>query len=384
MKHYDDTFRDSGYINNVEQIEGLTPKQKAELSEVTNTYRFRSSEYYLSLIDWNNPKDPIRRLIIPDNCELDQWGALDPSGEHNYTIMPGLEHKYHSTALLLVSNVCGGICRYCFRKRVFLTGSDDILKDIDAAIDYIALHPEITNVLLTGGDPLILSTRRLRLIIDRLAQIEHVRIIRIGSKMLAFNPFRVINDPELPKMIRETIEAGKQVYVMMHFNHAQEITDVAREAIKILQGAGAILCNQTPMIRGVNDDPLVLAELFRELSFMGVPPYYIFQCRPAKGNRAFSVPMEEGYQIFEAAKAMVSGLAKRARFVMSCTSGKIEIAGLTEDKVFFKYHRAAEDSNSSKFIVCQRNPQGYWFDDYEELELDSHEIDSTSDFTNWD
>jgi len=124
------------------------------------------------------------------------------------------------------------------------------------------------------------------------------------------------------------------------------------------------------MIRGVNDRPEVLAELFRKLSFVGVPPYYVFQCRPAVANKAYAVPIEEGYQIFERAKALVSGLAKRARFVMSHATGKIEIIGLAHDRVYFKYHRAANDGDSGRFLAYQRNGDAFWFDDYEETVRD--------------
>ncbi len=161
---------------------------------------------------------------------------------------------------------------------------------------------------------------------------------------------------------------------MTHFNHPRELTEVAVKAIKLLHQTDAILANQTPLIRGVNDDPLVLAELFRQLSFVGIAPYYVFQCRPASGNKGFAVPIEEGYQIFEQAKARASGLAKRARFVMSHESGKIEIAGLTENRVYLKYHRAANGDESGKFMVFERNPEAYWFDDYD-AKIRSHPIE---------
>lgn len=311
---------------------------------------------------------------MPDISEIEQWGNLDPSNEESFTILPGLEHKYSSTVRLLVSNVCGGICRYCFRKRVFLKEHGEILTDLPAAADYIDSHKEVTNILLTGGDPLILSTTKLRRIIDALLPIDHVRIIRLGTKMLAFNPYRILDDHDLYDMISDCVDYGKQIYVMTHFCHPRELTKQAIDAVRILKHAGAILTNQTPLIRGINDDPQVLADLFAELSFIGIPPYYVFQCRPASGNKGYAVPIEEGYQIFEQAKARVSGLAKRARFVMSHISGKIEIIGLTDNRVYFKYHRAADDSDSSSFMVLNSNPDAYWFDDYDEV-IKTHPMD---------
>ncbi len=127
-----DTSTDVTYFDTIEEIERLTEDERSQLRGVSRLYRFCANDYYLSRIDWSDPEDPIRRAIIPDAAELEQWGSFDPSGEVNFTVMPGVEHKYASTVLLLVSKKCGGICRYCFRKRVFIEGQDDILHDLDA------------------------------------------------------------------------------------------------------------------------------------------------------------------------------------------------------------------------------------------------------------
>ena len=285
--------------------------------------------------------------------------------------MPGLEHKYNSTALLLISNLCDGICRYCFRKRVFIEPQKEYLRDLPAAMEYIKGHREITNVLLTGGDPLVLKTSKLERIIRLLREIEHVRIIRIGTKTPAFNPYRIIDDPALLEMVKKYSTENKRIYVITHFVHTRELTDVAVSSVALLQKAGAILANQTPLIRGLNDKPEVLAELLAKLSFIGVPPYYIFQCRPALGNRAYTVQVEAGYEIVEQAKARVSGLAKRARYVMSHSTGKIEIIGKTKELIYFRYHRAAKDTDSGRLLACKSNPDAYWLDDYEQIVQDS-------------
>lgn len=355
------------YLTKIEQLERLSERQRAELKKVADEFAFRANDYYLSLIDWDDPDDPIRRIIIPSTQELKRWGRLDPSDEKAYTILPGLEHKYNSTALFLVSNVCDGICRYCFRKRVFIEPQSEYLRDLPAALQYIREHREITNVLLTGGDPLVLTTSKLENIIRPLREIEHVQIIRIGTRIPTFNPYRIIDDAALLEMIKRYSTDERKLYVMNHFMHPRELTDVAVKAVNLLREAGAVLTNQCPLIRGVNDNAEVLAELLRKLSFIGVPPYYVFQCRPAVGNRAYTVPLEEGYDIFEQAKSMVSGLAKRARFVMSHSSGKIEIIGKTRDMVYFKYHRAAKDEDSGRFLAFARNPNACWLDDYTEV-----------------
>ena len=229
---------------------------------------------------------------------MEEWGRLDASYEQMYTPVPGVEHKYKDTALLLVNDVCGAYCRYCFRKRLFMDGNDEVVRDVSGGLDYIRAHSEISNVLLTGGDPLIMSTSKLEPIIRQLREIPHVQIIRIGSKMPAFNPFRIINDPSLLKMIETYSTAEKRIYVMAHFNHPRELTDEAEQGLHLLLRSGAIVVNQSPLIRGINDDSGTLANLFARLSFIGVPPYYIFQCRPTEGNKSYSVPIEEAYEIF--------------------------------------------------------------------------------------
>lgn len=353
------------YIAKISSLAGLSEQEKHRLRRVAERFSFQASEHYLSLIDWDDPEDPIRRLIVPDVDELARWGSLDASREQDHTVIPGLQHKYNSTALLLASSRCGGICRYCFRKRIFLDNRNDQLKDLTGAVDYLRRHREISNVLLTGGDPLILSPARLEAIIARLMDIDHIRMIRIGTKMLAFDPSRVLDDPSLPELVQQVIARGKQVYFMNHFDHPREISEPSKEAIRRLSRTGAVLLNQTPMIRGINDTPRTLASLFRELAASGISPYYVFQCRPALGNKPYSVPVEEGYRVFESAKTMVSGLAKQARFVMSHALGKIEVVGVTDRHTFFKFHRAADDRNSGKFLVRRSNPHAHWFDDYE-------------------
>ncbi len=354
------------YLTKIEQLEQLSEKEKSELKKVIEKFAFRCSDYYLSLIDWSDPDDPIHRIIIPRLEELHEWGRLDPSDEKDYTVIPGLEHKYNSTVLLLVSNVCDGICRYCFRKRVFIKPQQEYMRDLPAAVQYIKEHSEITNVLLTGGDPLVLKPSKLENIIRQLREIEHVQIIRIGTKVPAFNPNRIIEQPDLLQMISKYSTDQKRIYLMTHFIHPLELTELSVKAVGLLQGAGAILANQCPLIRGVNDKPDVLAELLAKLSFIGVVPYYIFQCRPALGNRSYTVPIEEGYRIVEQAKSFVSGLAKRVRFVISHSSGKIEIIGKTGENIYFKYHRAANDADSSRFMAFKCNPNANWFDDYDE------------------
>jgi len=208
---------DVKYLTKIEQLEHLSRQEQTELRKVADEFAFRSNDYYLSLIDWDDPNDPIRQVIIPNMKELDRWGRLDPSDENLYTVMPGVEHKYSSTVLLLASNVCDGICRYCFRKRVFIEPQKEYLRDLPAALQYIKKHHEITNALLTGGDPLVLTTSKIENIIRQLREIDHIQIIRIGTKIPAFNPYRIIDDPALLEMIEAYSTGRKKIYVMTHF-----------------------------------------------------------------------------------------------------------------------------------------------------------------------
>lgn len=357
------------YVTKIDALKQIPAEEREQLEKVSEKFVFRTNDYYNSLIDWDDPADPIRRLVIPDVAELDEWGALDASGEHNYTRVPGLEHKYTDTALLLVNDVCGAYCRFCFRKRLFMNDNDEVHKDISEGVKYISEHPEINNVLLTGGDPLVMNTRRLRDIFSTLRQIDHVQIIRIGTKMPAFNPYRVLNDESLLEAISEFSTDYKKIYVMAHFNHPRELTDVAVKGLNALLKAGAIIINQTPLIAGVNDNPEVIQELFNKLSYIGIPPYYLFQCRPTEGNRTYSIPIERSLAIFEQARMGVSGLAKRARLSMSHVTGKIEILGMNDEHIFFRYQRAANPANDGKLMMYRRVPEACWFDDYSEDDL---------------
>jgi KamA family protein len=352
------------YLTNIDQVAELSMEEKERLRPVTGEFVFRSNDYYQALINWADPQDPIRRIVMPEIQELDGFGQWDASAEASYTVAKGLEHKYPDTGLLLVNNVCGAYCRFCFRKRLFTADNDEVTNDITDALDYVRQHKEINNILLTGGDPLVMSTGKLEKFIQRIREIDHVRIIRIGTKMLAFNPYRVINDPSLLEMVQKYSTQERKIFVMAHFNHPRELTEAALLAISLLQKAGATLVNQSPIIRGVNDRAAVLTELFERLSFSGVPPYYLFICRPTAGNRPFMVPIEEALETFEASRLSLSGLAKHARLCMSHKSGKIEVLAKTGRQILFRYHRAPNPLDRGRILAFDSDPAACWLDDY--------------------
>jgi len=350
------------YVRNLDQIDQLSSAEKAQLEPVAQEFVFRANDYYLNLIDWDDPHDPIRQLIIPREEELIDWGKLDASNEESVTVAQGVQHKYRDTVLLLCNEVCGAYCRYCFRKRLFMDDNDEVTNDISQGLRYIASHPEVNNVLLTGGDPLLMSTRRLVEIFSALRNIPHVKIIRLGSKLPAFDPYRVINDDELQAAFRKYSTPQQRIYLMAHFDHPRELTDVAIEGIDTCLRNGLVCLNQCPLIRGINDDADVLEEMYSKLSYIGCPPYYLFQGRPTAGNLPYEVPIVEGWDIFQDAIQRGSGLSRRARFVMSHERGKIEILAVDERFIYMRYHQAKDPADLGRLMIFHRDDQAYWLD----------------------
>jgi len=354
--------RRAKYVCSIDQLSNIPSHERDRLKRVAQRYAFRCTDYYLGLINWDDPHDPIRQLIIPREEELTDWGDLDASNEAGVTVDHGVQHKYPDTVLLLCNEVCGAYCRYCFRKRLFMNGNDEVTNDISAGLRYIEKHREVTNVLLTGGDPLLMSTRRLAEILDALRQIDHVRIIRIGSKLPAFDPWRVLDDAALQAVFRKASTPRRRVYLMAHFDHPRELTDAAIEGIACCIRNGVICVSQCPLVKGVNDDPDVLAKLYRKLSYIGCAPYYLFQGRPTAGNEPYEVPIVRGWEVFTEALSRGSGLIRRPRFVMSHASGKVEILAVDEERIYMRYHRAKDPADDGRFMIFKRDDDAFWLD----------------------
>jgi KamA family protein len=355
------------YFRKPSQIPEIPAAFARTLDAVAERFAFRVNDYYLGLIDWNDPADPIRRLVIPDPAELQDWGELDAGDEAVNTVVRGLQHKYRDTALVLLAATCAAYCRYCFRKRLFMRHNQETVWDPRPAFEYVARHSEITDVLLSGGDPLVLSTDRLAPIVRRFAGIPHVRTIRIGSKVPAFNPYRVLDDEALQDLVAQVTAGGTAVYLMAHFDHPRELTDLACDGIRVMQKAGANVLNQCPIIRGVNDTVEVLAELFERATELGMPQYYLFQGRPTAGNEPYAMPLVRGWRLFDAARRRCSGLSRMVRFVMSHASGKIEVLGVDDRHIYLRYHRALDAADESRVMVARRDDRAYWFDELELL-----------------
>ncbi|MCD4817623.1 MAG: phosphoribosylamine--glycine ligase [Candidatus Cloacimonetes bacterium] len=354
-------------ITSLEELESylnLNRKEKKLLKKVIERHPMSISKHYLSLIDFNDTKDPIRKMIIPSINELDISGSYDTSDEKSNTKFLGLQHKYSQTALFLSTHNCASYCRFCFRKRMVGATSQEILQNIERALTYINDHQEINNVLITGGDPLTLSTKLIEKFLNGLSKIEHLDFIRFGTKVPIFLPQRILGDSELLSILKNYSEKIKQIYFVLHINHPKEITKEFQAVVQKLLLSGIILNNQTVLMKNINDTPELLAELQNKLVKIGINPYYVFQCRPVKRvKNYFQIPLSKGYQVVEKAKAMMNGHSKRFKYIMSHKTGKIEIIGIKNDDIYFKYHQAKDKKNQGKFFKKKLKASACWLDE---------------------
>jgi KamA family protein len=354
-------------LTDLKKYAGLSSSEERKLKEVIKIHPMDMTRYYMSLIDWNNKKDPIRKMMIPSIEELNTIGSYDTSDEAGNTKLSGLQHKYQQTALLLSTNRCAAYCRFCFRKRLVGLPSSEILKRFNDCVKYINENKQITNVLISGGDPLVLPTKILGIFLEKLDKIRHLRFIRFGSKVPVAFPKRIYNDSKLLKLFKKYSRKNKRLYIVTHFNHPREITTESIKAIDALINSNIIISNQTVLMKGVNDSPKVLAELMNRLTSIGVIPYYVFQCRPvSRVKHNFQLPLYKGYKIVEDAKKLLNGHAKRFKFVMSHKTGKVEIVGIDVKYIYFKYNQAKNPKNLGRFFKRRLNKTGCWLDDFEQ------------------
>ncbi len=298
--------------NRIETLEDLkkyvtlTPEEEEGVKKTLQTLRMAITPYYISLIDPNNPDCPVRKQAVPTAKETYQSPAdlLDPLHEDEDSPVPGLTHRYPDRVLLLITDMCSMYCRHCTRRR--FAGQKDAesaVDRIDRAIEYIAKTPQVRDVLLSGGDALMVSDERLEYIISRLRQIPHVEIVRIGSRTPVVCPQRITDN--LVNMLKKY----HPVWLNTHFNHPQEVTKEATEACARLANAGIPLGNQTVLLRGVNDCVNTMKKLMHELVKMRVRPYYIYQCDLSMGIEHFRTPVSKGLEIIEGLRGHTSGYA---------------------------------------------------------------------------
>ncbi len=342
MKHWTSILAEKySDVADLRDALSLSGKEVHLLSNVQNKYPVYVNPYYLSLIDPQDPEDPIRKMCIPSKEELTTSGRLDTSGEKEHTVLPGLQHKYPQTALILSTNKCATYCRHCFRRRLVGIHDKESAVDLDKIIAYIHSHKEISNVLISGGDAFMNSNKKIQEFLSLLCDIPHIDFIRFGTRTPVVLPQRIATDYDL-KLILSDASKRKQLYVVTQINHPNEITTESIIAIKELLKLGIPVLNQAVLLKGVNDNSMVLATLIKMLTSIGVAPYYIFQCRPVTGvMNHFQVPLREGSRIVSSAMDLQNGLGKRLRFMMSNVTGKIEILGIHDSRyMVFKYHES--------------------------------------------
>lgn len=358
----------SEYIDSIEQLSeyvDISHKEKKKLKRITARHPMQVTSYYLSLIDWSNTDDPIRKMAIPSLDELNLEGSYDTSGEAENTKLQGLQHKYSKTALILATNRCATYCRYCFRKRfVGRRESSEIISDFKDSVQYVKHHNEINNVLISGGDPLVLPNEIIEAFLSALSDVPHLEFIRFGSRAPVTFPSR-FRDNELLEIMEEYSSPKRRLFVVTQFNHPKEITKQSIEAVDNLIRSGVGINNQTVLLKGVNDNPETLADLQNRLVGIGINPYYVFQCRPVtRVKKQFQVPICEGVKIIEKAKERCNGLSKRFRYIMSHRTGKIEIIGIVDNQIYFKYHQAKNKEDNSRIFKRKIDAKAGWLDDF--------------------
>jgi KamA family protein len=332
------------------------------LETIAEQHPMRIPEYYYNLIDPRDPNDPIKKLSYPNTFEADLVGDYDTSGESTNTKLPGLQHKYAQTALMLTTSACFMYCRHCFRKRLVGLSTTEIANRVTEAADYIESHPEITNILLSGGDSFCLNNSQIEDYLKALTEIEHLNFIRLGTRAPVVFPDRILLDDELIEILKK-YNKKKRIMVITQFNHPRELTDDAVESIKRLTDVGITVNNQTVVLNGVNDDSNVMAELLNSLNRVGVNPYYVFHCRPVKAVKTgFQLTLLETINLMKETRKKLDGLSKRYKLIMSHPRGKIELVGVHDTQLIFRFHQAKNISDHDMIFMREIDEHAKWLD----------------------
>ena len=294
------------HVEQLAQFISLSTEEQTQLKLVTMRYPMSVTPYYLSLINPDDPDDPIRKQAIPSPMEMTMgsMGLEDPLGERDDTVVFGLVHRYPDRVLLMLTDICPMLCRHCTRKREWRNGGWVLSPaQIEAMLDYLRRHKTVRDVLISGGDPLTLSTPDLENIISQIRKIDHIEIIRIGTRFPVVLPQRI--DDELCSMLAEY----GPIWLNTHFNHVREITPEAAEACDRLLRSGIPVNNQSVLLRGINDSVEAQTKLCHGLLKIKVRPYYLYQCDEVQGTEHLRTPVETGIKIIEGMRGHTSGLA---------------------------------------------------------------------------
>ena len=287
----------------------VDPARLGDIEEVTRKYALAITPDVAKLIDPADPDDPIARQSVPSARELETTPEerADPIGDHAHTPVRGVVHRYPDRVLLKAVHVCPVYCRFCFRREMVGPHGDGMMtpEELEAALAYIRSRREIWEVILTGGDPLVLSPRRLREIMQGLSTIPHVKIVRFHTRVPVVDPWAVNED-----LIDALMASGKTTYIALHANHPRELTEAARSACARMIGRGIAMVSQTVLLKGVNDDPALLADLMRAFIETRVKPYYLHHPDLAPGTSHFRLDIAEGQRILAALRGRLSGLCQ--------------------------------------------------------------------------
>lgn len=404
-------------LEDVEQLQLLPKETVEEMKVVANVLPFKSNDYVINeLIDWENiPNDPIFQLTFPQRgmlhpdhftqvkYALDQGltgGELKevvdriryelnphPAGQKHYNVpdlngekLEGMQHKYRETVLFFPSagQTCHAYCSFCFRWPQFV-GLDDqkfAMKETEKLVEYVSQNPEISDVLFTGGDPMVMKAKRFREYIEPLLENKpaNLQTIRIGSKSLSYWPYKYVTDNDAEEMLaifQEINDAGVHLSFMAHFNHPNELdTSVLEEAVYNIRKTGAQIRTQSPILNHINADAATWARMWRRQTELGMIPYYMFIVRDTGARRYFEVPLAKAHEIFFDAYKQVSGISRTVRGPsMSCTYGKVEVTGISklagEDVFTLRFIQGRNPDWVGKPFFAKFDPSASWIDQLE-------------------
>lgn len=340
-------------VEEFEQVLRLTESERKALS-TPGLFRVDVTPYFISRIDPDDPDDPIRKQIIPTAGEVDNFTGMmeDSLAEDRHSPVPGLVHRYPDRVLMLVTTQCASYCRYCTRSRIVGDPSQTFSRaDFEAQIDYLKHTPQVRDVLLSGGDPLTLAPKLLEELLSRLREIEHIEIIRIGSRVPVFMPMRIT--PELTDMLQKY----HPLWMNIHVNHPNEISQELADATDKLTRAGIPLGNQSVLLAGVNDCVHIQRDLVQKLVRIRVRPYYLYQCDLVEGAGHFRTPVAKGIEIIEGLRGHTSGFAVPT-YVVDAPGGGGKIPLMPSYQISASDHKIIL-RNYEGYITTYEEPQDY-------------------------
>jgi lysine 2,3-aminomutase len=340
-------------IQDIGEILALTESEKTALGS-KDLFRVDVTPYFISLINPEDPLDPIRRQVIPTAAEIRSFTGMmeDSLAEDQHSPVPGLVHRYPDRVLMLTTTQCASYCRYCTRARIVGNPASTFTpRELDAQIDYLKRTPQVRDVLISGGDPLVLAPKVLEELLTRLREIPHIEIIRIGSRVPVFLPMRVTDE------LTDLLTRFHPLWLNIHVNHPNEITAELAEACDRLSAAGIPLGNQSVLLAGVNDCVHIQRKLVQDLLRIRVRPYYLYQCDLVEGAGHFRTPVAKGIEIIEGLRGHTSGFAVPT-YVIDAPAGGGKVPVMPDYLISQSDHKVVL-RNYEGFISAYEEPQNY-------------------------